>query len=144
MCPKGEEGLGGPLVSFVLLFQHDIDTRTQASSAHSRTSALSTLTFRPPCEFRTSGLHTSPFFSSSSLPPPHLCPSRHLAPPQRRAGSQEGMLSIWPEPRPALWVHIRAPANVQGPWGQPPCDWLESPGIQPSQHPGPRDPKSQL
>lgn len=115
-CPKGEEGLSGPMVSSALSYSSvTLIPGLKSSGAHSKTSALSNLTFHPPCELRTSGLHTSPFFSSSSLSPPHLCPSRPLAAPQRPAGSQEGMLSIWPELRSALWVHIRAPANVQDP-----------------------------
>ena len=62
----------------------------------------------------------------------YLYPSRHLAAPQGPAGSQEGMLSIWPEPRPALWVHIRAPANVQDPGASCPVTGWQS---QASGHP---------
>lgn len=64
MCPKGEEGL-------------TLTLGPRSSDAHSGTSVLSTLTFHPPCELRTtgqgsptSGLHTSPFFSPSLLPSP--------------------------------------------------------------------------
>lgn len=141
---KVEEGLSRPMVSQSPL-SHSRVTLTlgpRHSSTHSGTFALSTLTFRQPHKLRTIGqdsptscLHTSPFFPSV-LPRSHLYPSRHLAAPQRPAGSQEGMLSIWPEPRPTLWVHIRAPANVQDPGASHPVTGWQS---QASGHPSTQD-----
>lgn len=53
-------------------------------------------------------------------------------------------MSIWPEPRPALWVHIRAPANVQDPEARHPVIGWQDQASGPFQHPGPRDPESWL
>lgn len=119
-CPRGEEGLSGPTISLSLslFISHSSVTSIpgpRSSTAHFRNLYLKHPAFLSTLQAWTHWLHSHKPFFPFFLPAPYLCPSGHLAAPQRPTGGQEGMLNIWPEPRTDLWVHNREPANVQDP-----------------------------